>query len=116
MQDNKPGSDGVRRWYGRDDESRTTPLWRRAADLGITLDVNATQGEYGQVANRAREFSDLRIVLDHCVCRSNFPTKLYNPKLSYVEALRLFSEAIDLSEAEREWVLSDTAMKLWKWG
>ncbi|HCR16587.1 MAG TPA: hypothetical protein DIU35_03810 [Candidatus Latescibacteria bacterium] len=60
------------------------------------------QGEYGQVANRAREFSDLRIVLDHCVYGSNFPTKLYNPKLSYVEALRLFSEAIDLSEAERK--------------
>jgi predicted TIM-barrel fold metal-dependent hydrolase len=51
-----------------------------------------------------------------CVYGSNFPTKRYNPKLSYGEAFRLFSKAIDLSDSEREWVLGGTAMKLWKWG
>jgi L-fuconolactonase len=160
------------------DDPRTTPLWRKAADLGITLDVNATQDEYAQLANRAKEFSDLRIVLDHCgyisadlapetptvervlkmaefpnvyakltflgaasargypcedvhwmvreivnafgaercVYGSNFPTKLYNPKLSYAETVKLFLKAIELSDSEREWVLGGTAMKLWKWG
>ncbi|SVD36427.1 uncharacterized protein METZ01_LOCUS389281, partial [marine metagenome] len=43
------------------DQPATTPLWKKAADLGMTLDVNASQDEYDAVARRAREFPDLRI-------------------------------------------------------
>jgi predicted TIM-barrel fold metal-dependent hydrolase len=160
------------------DDPRTTPLWSKAADLGITLDVNAAQNEYPQVANRAKEFREMPIVLDHCgyiseelapaaptvepvlrmseypnvyaklsflggassggypcedvhwmvreiidafgaercIYGSNFPTKQYNTKLTYDETIRLFSEAVDLSDSEREWVIGRTAQKLWRWG
>lgn len=159
------------------DDPATTPLWKRATDLGLTLDVNASQAEYPDVANRAREFPDMPIVLDHCgyvsaelsppepavepVLRmadhpnvyaklsfvgaasargypcddvhwmvrrivdafgperctwgSNFPTAQYNRTLSYAETARLFTEAIDLTPAEREWVLGRTALNLWQW-
>ena len=160
------------------DQPATTPLWQRASDLGITLDVNASQLEYSAVANRARQFPDLRIVLDHCgyvssdlypsephvepvlrmaeppnvfatlsfvgaassqpypcddvhwmvrqivdafgpercVFGSNFPTAQYNQTLSYAETMRLFAEAIELTEVEREWILGRTAQGLWRWG
>ena len=160
------------------DQAATTPLWKAAADLDITLDVNASQPEYDAVAQRAREFRNLRIVLDHCgyvsenlfppkpsvervlqmaeyanvyakmsfvgaassqaypcddvhwmvrqivdafgpercMYGSNFPTAQYNSTLSYAETLRLFNEAIDLSDQERQWILGGTAAKLWSWG
>jgi predicted TIM-barrel fold metal-dependent hydrolase len=160
------------------DQEATTPLWQQAADLGIALDINASQPEYDAVARRARQFPSLPIVLDHCgyvspdlapvepqvepvlrlaeqanvyaklsfvgaastrpypcddvhwmvrqivdafgaercVYGSNFPTAQYNPTLSYSEATRLFSEAIELSDHEREWVLGRTASRLWRWG
>jgi L-fuconolactonase len=43
-----------------------TPLWQVAAELGIAVDVNLAQHEYEQVAQRAREFPSVPIVLDHC--------------------------------------------------
>jgi predicted TIM-barrel fold metal-dependent hydrolase len=51
---------------GAFDDPATTPLWRKAADLGIPIDVNATFAEYPQVENRVREFPDTPILLDHC--------------------------------------------------
>lgn len=68
------------------DQSATTPLWRRAAELGITLDVNASQEEYGAVANRARQFPELPIVLDHCGYVS---THLYPPEPCVEPVLRM---------------------------
>lgn len=66
-------------------DPRQTPLWQAANDLGITVQVNLPQtyldegslhaqpgGQqfcmpgYQQVAQRAREFPDTKIVLDHC--------------------------------------------------
>ena len=66
-------------------DPRQTPIWQAANDLGITVQCNLPQtfldagschaqpgGEnfdtpgYAQVAQRAREFPDLNIILDHC--------------------------------------------------
>ena len=43
-----------------------TPLWQRAADLDLTVDVNAAQEEYGAVEERVRAFPRTRYILDHC--------------------------------------------------
>lgn len=51
---------------GAFDDPATTPLWRKAADLGIPIDINATFAEYPQVEKRAREFPETPILLDHC--------------------------------------------------
>jgi L-fuconolactonase len=48
------------------DDPATTPLWTKAAELGITLDACAALDEYPQIAKRAAQFPDLRIILDHC--------------------------------------------------
>jgi L-fuconolactonase len=48
------------------DDPDATPLWAKAADLDLTVDVNATLDEYPQVARRAAQFPRLRLVLDHC--------------------------------------------------
>ncbi|MCC7355006.1 MAG: amidohydrolase [Anaerolineae bacterium] len=48
------------------DDPATTPLWAKAAELGITLDACAALDEYPQIAKRAVEFPHLRIILDHC--------------------------------------------------
>ncbi len=51
---------------------------------------------------------------ERCMFGSNFPTVQYNSKLSYAETVRLFSEAVDLSAVEREWILGRTAAGLWR--
>ncbi len=48
------------------DDPISTPLWTRAADLNLTIDVNATHEEYGSVENRLKEFPNTRFILDHC--------------------------------------------------
>lgn len=48
------------------DDPISTPLWARAGDLDLTIDVNASLPEYGAVENRVREFPNTRFVLDHC--------------------------------------------------
>jgi predicted TIM-barrel fold metal-dependent hydrolase len=48
------------------EDKASTPLWAKAEELGITLDVNATHEEYPQVERRIRQFPQLRMVLDHC--------------------------------------------------
>lgn len=48
------------------DDPSITPLWAAAADLDITVDINATHEEYGTVENRLREFPSARFILDHC--------------------------------------------------
>lgn len=54
-------------FYHRDlDDPISTPLWAKAAELGLTIDVNATHEEYAQVENRIRAFPDTRFILDHC--------------------------------------------------
>jgi predicted TIM-barrel fold metal-dependent hydrolase len=163
---------------GRFDDPETTPLWAKAAELGLTVDANATLDEYPQVEKRAIQFPELRIVLDHCgyisgnlapeqpnlapvlamarhpnvyakltflalpsreeypfadvhwmvrelvnafgadrcLYGSNFPTAQYNAKMSYRQTVQLFSEAIDLTDEERSWILGGTAARLWRWG
>ena len=48
------------------DDEVSTPLWAKAAELNLTVDINATQEEYGAVENRVRQFPHTRFVLDHC--------------------------------------------------
>mgnify|MGYP001187121479 CR=1 FL=1 len=44
----------------------STPLWTKAADLDLTVDINATHEEYPSVEQRVRHFPQTRFVLDHC--------------------------------------------------
>jgi predicted TIM-barrel fold metal-dependent hydrolase len=65
------GASGIRiqrhLFYHRDlDDPISTPLWQRAGDLGLTVDINASHPEYGAVENRIREFPNTRFILDHC--------------------------------------------------
>jgi len=48
------------------DDPATTPLWAKAAELGITLDACAALDEYPLVAKRAEQFPNLPTILDHC--------------------------------------------------
>jgi L-fuconolactonase len=48
------------------DDPISTPLWSKAAEMDLTVDINATQEEFGAVENRVRQFPRLRVVLDHC--------------------------------------------------
>jgi predicted TIM-barrel fold metal-dependent hydrolase len=48
------------------DDPISTPLWRQAAELDLTVDINATHEEYAAVEKRLREFPQTRFVLDHC--------------------------------------------------
>jgi predicted TIM-barrel fold metal-dependent hydrolase len=48
------------------DNPAITPLWAAAAELGLPIDVNATQEEYPQVERRLREFPRTTMILDHC--------------------------------------------------
>ena len=36
--------------------------------------------------------------------------------MSYRQTVQLFSEAIDLTDEERSWILGGTAARLWRWG
>lgn len=159
------------------DDPVSTPLWQRAADLGLTIDVNATHEEYDAVANRLRAFPDTRMILDHCgyvsaalgpknqtvapavamarypnayakltfattasrepwpfrdvhgmireivhafgpercLFGTNFPQAQYSPGVSYAQLVDLFTDVLDFSDEEREWILGRTAASLWKW-
>jgi predicted TIM-barrel fold metal-dependent hydrolase len=48
------------------DDPVSTPLWAKAAELDLTVDINATHEEYGAVENRVRQFPQTRFILDHC--------------------------------------------------
>ena len=165
-------------FYHRDlDDPISTPLWAKAGQLGLTVDVNASQSEYGAVENRLKEFPETKFILDHCgyvadtlspetntvapvvelaryknayakltflesasreafpfrdvhwmarevidafgqdrcMFGSNFPQKMYSPKMSYAQTVELFAEAIELSDEERAWILGGTAVRLWRW-
>jgi len=48
------------------DDAISTPLWEKAAELDLTVDINATHEEYAAVEERVRQFPNTRFVLDHC--------------------------------------------------
>jgi predicted TIM-barrel fold metal-dependent hydrolase len=50
---------------------------------------------------------------ERCVWGSDFPCELWCPNVSYGEHLRLFTEALGLSEAQREAILWETPRRLW---
>ena len=51
---------------GRFDDPASTPIWEKAAELGLPVDVNATHEEYPQVEQRLRDFPTVPVLLDHC--------------------------------------------------
>lgn len=54
-------------FYHKDlDDPISTPLWQRAAELDLTVDINASHPEYAAVEARVRQFPQTRFVLDHC--------------------------------------------------
>ena len=50
---------------------------------------------------------------DRCVWGSDFPCEQYTPKVKYAQYPGLFSEALDLSDAEQEAIFSTTPGRLW---
>ena len=52
---------------------------------------------------------------ERCMFGSNFPQAMYSPQINYAQTVELFTDAIDLSRAEREWILGGTAAALWRW-
>jgi L-fuconolactonase len=51
---------------GAIDDPAATALWAKAAELDLTVDVNATHEEYDMVRRRVEQFPQTRIILDHC--------------------------------------------------
>ncbi|MBM3959900.1 MAG: hypothetical protein FJ314_09070 [SAR202 cluster bacterium] len=84
------------------------------------LFAKLTSGTHGsaRVYPHTDMHAPLRKVIDwfgpgRCVWGSNFPNALWSKGTSYVENLSLFTDALGLSKAEQEGVLSKTAMTLW---
>jgi predicted TIM-barrel fold metal-dependent hydrolase len=50
---------------------------------------------------------------ERCAWGSHFPQESYSPRLTYSQALRIFSEVLPLSREARTAVLGGTAKKLW---
>jgi predicted TIM-barrel fold metal-dependent hydrolase len=50
---------------------------------------------------------------ERCVWGSGFPNQLWTPKVAYAEHLRIFQEALPLTEAARAAILGQTARRLW---
>ncbi len=59
----------------------------------------------------------LRIVeaygANRCQWGSAFPCELWAPKVTYSQSLRLFTEEIPLTDADRQAILADTPLQLW---
>ncbi|MBT4504396.1 MAG: amidohydrolase [Gemmatimonadetes bacterium] len=50
---------------------------------------------------------------ERCVWGSNFPNCVWTPKLTYAQHLRIFTEALPLSDEARAQVRGETARRLW---
>jgi predicted TIM-barrel fold metal-dependent hydrolase len=50
---------------------------------------------------------------ERCVWGSCFPNSLWTPNVSYSEHLRIFSEALPLSDQARRAILGETARRIW---
>jgi predicted TIM-barrel fold metal-dependent hydrolase len=50
---------------------------------------------------------------ERCVWGSCFPNELWTPNVTYAEHLRIFREALPLSDTARRWILGGTARKIW---
>jgi predicted TIM-barrel fold metal-dependent hydrolase len=50
---------------------------------------------------------------ERCVWGSDFPCELWTPRVSYAEHLKIFVEALELSEKARVQILGETARRLW---
>jgi predicted TIM-barrel fold metal-dependent hydrolase len=80
----------------------------------LTWLVDSSEGDY--------PFEDtyplLRVVIDaygpeRCVWGSDFPCELWAPKASYGQHFSLFTQALGLSDAQKEMILSTTPGRLW---
>jgi predicted TIM-barrel fold metal-dependent hydrolase len=87
------------------DDPRTTPLWSKAAELGITLDACAALDEYPQLGRRAEQFPELPIILDHCGYISpgfNPPEPTLAPVLALARYPNVYAKLTFLSSASQK--------------
>jgi predicted TIM-barrel fold metal-dependent hydrolase len=87
------------------DDPRTTPLWAKAAELGIALDACAALDEYPQLARRAEQFPELPIILDHCGYISpgfNPPEPNLAPVLALARYPNVYAKLTFLGTASRQ--------------
>ncbi|MBS1983493.1 MAG: amidohydrolase [Bdellovibrionales bacterium] len=50
---------------------------------------------------------------ERCLWTSSYPNKLWTPMVSYQEHLRIFKEALPLTDKERRLILGENARKIW---
>jgi predicted TIM-barrel fold metal-dependent hydrolase len=50
---------------------------------------------------------------ERCVWGSCFPNELWTPNVTYAEHLRIFTEALPLTDEARRWILGETARRIW---
>jgi predicted TIM-barrel fold metal-dependent hydrolase len=50
---------------------------------------------------------------ERCVWGSNFPCKLWCPKISYSQHLSIFQDQMELTDNEQKSILGETSWKLW---
>jgi predicted TIM-barrel fold metal-dependent hydrolase len=50
---------------------------------------------------------------ERCLWTSCYPNELWTPKISYVEHVRIFTEALPLKDAERRLILGENARQIW---
>lgn len=50
---------------------------------------------------------------DRCVWTSSYPNAIWTPMVTYQDHLRIFTEALPLTEAARRQILGETARKIW---
>ena len=88
----------------------------RFPNLIAKVDFISTGTEKGFPGDDLHEAA-LRIIdaygAERCVWGSNYPNRLWTPKMSYAEHLRIFREVLPLKEEDRRQILGETARRLW---
>ncbi len=162
---------------GRLDHPGVRALWKSAADNGIVVNLLIKRALTDQAERLAREFSELPLVIDHCLglqyesnvtetlqalkrlserqnmhakvssiangpdgCSDGFPCQMfhavigdvirmfgpercvwgahfplekYAPALTYEQHLKIYTEELPLSAADRAMIVGETANRLW---
>jgi predicted TIM-barrel fold metal-dependent hydrolase len=50
---------------------------------------------------------------ERCLWTSCYPNEIWTPKVTYAEHLRIFTEALPLTDAERRLILGENARRIW---
>ena len=99
--------------------ARNTELVCRMArfpNLIAKVDFIATGTETGYPSSDLHDAARQVIAAfgpNRCVWGSNYPNSVWTPKLTYAEHLRIFQEALGLSDEDKRWILGETARRAW---